>query len=76
MITSTICLDEPKFYLNLVNFDVVVYVTHSANANNMTEKKKRQFGIEPAYHTLYMCSRVVPKFIYLLTWQFCVKMVY
>ena len=29
MITSTICHDEPKFYLNLVNFDVVVYVTHS-----------------------------------------------
>ena len=29
MITSTICCDEPKFYLNLVNFDVVVYVTHS-----------------------------------------------
>ena len=29
MTTSTICHDEPKFYLNLVNFDVVVYVTHS-----------------------------------------------
>ena len=22
MITSTICCDEPKFYLNLVNFDI------------------------------------------------------
>ena len=32
MITSTICCDEPKFYLNLVNFDVEVYVTHSINA--------------------------------------------
>ena len=31
MITSTICQDEPKFYLNLVNFDVVVYMTHSVN---------------------------------------------
>ena len=29
MITSTICRDEPKFYLNLMHFDVVVYVTHS-----------------------------------------------
>ena len=32
MITSTICHDEPKFYLNLVNFDVGVYMTHSVNA--------------------------------------------
>ena len=38
MITSTICHDEPKFYLNLVNFDVVVYVTHSVNASNTKEK--------------------------------------
>ena len=35
MITSTICHDEPKFYLNLVNFDIVVDVTHSVNAINM-----------------------------------------
>ena len=34
MITSTICHDEPKFYLNLVNFDVVVYVTHSVTVIN------------------------------------------
>ena len=32
MITSTICHDEPKFYLDLVNFDIVVYMTHSVNA--------------------------------------------
>ena len=32
MITSTICHDEPKFYLNLVNFDVEVYMTHNINA--------------------------------------------
>ena len=32
MITSTICRDEPKFYLNLVNFVVEVYLTHSINA--------------------------------------------
>ena len=35
MITNTICHDEPKFYLNLVNFDVVVYVTHSVNVINI-----------------------------------------
>ena len=29
MITSTICCDEPKLYLNLVNFDIEVYVTHN-----------------------------------------------
>ena len=34
MTTSTICHDEPKFYLNLVNFDVVVYVTHSVTIIN------------------------------------------
>ena len=39
MITSTICRDEPKFYLNLVNFDVVVYVTHSVNAINIICEK-------------------------------------
>ena len=38
MITSTISLDEPKFYMNLVNFDVVVYVTHSVTANNIKEE--------------------------------------
>ena len=38
MITSTICHDEPKFYLNLVNFDVVVYMTQSVNTNNTKEK--------------------------------------
>ena len=38
MITSTICRDEPKFYLNLVSFDIVVYMTHSVNANNTKEK--------------------------------------
>ena len=59
MITSTICHDEPKFYLNLMHFDVVVYVTHSVNANN-TKKKKRQFGIEIPYHTLYICSWEYP----------------
>ena len=41
MITSTICHDEPKFYLNLVNFDVVVYMTHNINAMgiNMIHRK-------------------------------------
>ena len=34
MITSTICRDEPKFYLKLGDLDVVVYVTHSVNAIN------------------------------------------
>ena len=37
MITSTICRDEPKFYMDLVNFDVVVYVTHSVNAINTSK---------------------------------------
>ena len=35
MITSTICHDEPKFYMDLVNFDVLVYVTLSVNAINI-----------------------------------------
>ena len=43
MITSTICRDEPKFYLNLVNFDVEVYVTHSISAmdSNVRHEKKK-----------------------------------
>ena len=39
MITST----EPKFYLNLVNFDVEVYMTYNINAMDINvrhEKKK------------------------------------
>ena len=39
MTTSTICHDEPKFYLNLVNFDVVVYVTHSVTIINERQGK-------------------------------------
>ena len=65
MITSTICRDEPKFYLNLVNFDVVVYVTHSVNTIN--ERKSDNFGTETTYHTLYTCSWVVPIFIAVFT---------
>ena len=65
MITSTICLDEPKFYLDLVNFDVVIYVTHSVNAINI--KENDNLVLEPTYHTLYTCSWVVPIFIILLT---------
>ena len=68
MITSTICHDEPKFYLNLVNFDVVVYMTHSVNAINIIrEGKSDNFGIGPTYHTLYTCSWVVPIFINVFT---------
>ena len=40
MITSTICRDEPKFYLNLVSFDVVVYVTHNINAMGINVRHK------------------------------------
>ena len=68
MITSTICRDEPKFYLNLVNFDVVVYVTHSVNAINIRrEKKNDNWDTEPTDHTLYTCSWVVPIFITVFT---------
>ena len=35
-----------------MHFDIVVYVTHSVNANNT--KEKWQFGIEIPYHTLYI----------------------
>ena len=42
MITSTICLDEPKFYLNLVNFDVEVYVTHNINAMDINERHEEK----------------------------------
>ena len=41
MITSTICCDEPKFYLNLVNFDVEVYLTHSVNAMGINVRQKK-----------------------------------
>ena len=46
MITSTICCDEPKFYLNLVNFDIVVYMTHSVNA------KKKNDNLVLNQHTI------------------------
>ena len=48
MTTSTICHDEPKFYLNLMHFDVVVYVTHSVNANNIKESD----NLVLKYHTI------------------------
>ena len=46
MTTSTICRDEPKFYLHLVNFDLVVYVTRSVNAN------KGNDNLVFKYHTI------------------------
>ena len=51
MITSTICHDEPKFYMDLVNFDVVVYMTHSVNAiNTRHERKNDNLVLNP--HTI------------------------
>ena len=41
MITSTICHDEPKFYLNLVNFDVEVYVTYNINAMGINVRHEK-----------------------------------
>ena len=68
MTTGTICHDEPKFYLNLVNFDVVAYVTHNVTVINDIKVK---IWYWTNILTLYTCSCVVP--IYILTWQFCVK---
>ena len=48
MTTSTICHDEPKFYLNLMHFDIVIYVTHSVNANNT----KKNDNLVLKYHTI------------------------
>ena len=45
MITSTICHDEPKFYLNLVNFDVEVYVTYNINAMGITVRHEKKMTI-------------------------------
>ena len=55
MITSTICRDEPKFYLNLVNFDVEVYMTHSINAmDSNVNRKNDNLVLNP--HTIpYIC---------------------
>ena len=57
MITSTICHDEPKFYLNLVNFNI--YVTYNTNAMgiNARRDKNNNFGTEPTYHTLCTCGQ-------------------
>ena len=41
-----------------MHFDIVVYVTHSVNANNT--KEKWQFGIGIPYHTLYICNWEYP----------------
>ena len=41
MITSTICHDEPKFYLNLVNFDIEVYVTYNINAMGINVRHEK-----------------------------------
>ena len=72
MTTSTICHDEPKFYLNLMHFDVVVYVTHSVNANNMKEGND---NLVLKYHTIpYIYSNLgVPIFKLYLYGKFCVK---
>ena len=73
MITSTICHDEPKFYLNLVNFDVEVYVTHNINAMDINV---RQFGTEPTYHTLYTCGKASTHIYNCIYIAFCIEMVY
>ena len=41
MITSIICHDEPKFYLDLVNFDVEAYVTHNINAMDINVRHEK-----------------------------------
>ena len=41
MITSTICHDEPKFYLNLVNFDIEVYMTYNINAMDINVRHEK-----------------------------------
>ena len=74
MITSTICHDEPKFYLNLVNFGIVVYVTHNVNAMGINIRhKKWQFGTEPTYPTLYTCSQDSTHIYNCIYIAFCIK---
>ena len=73
MITSTICRDEPKFYMDLVNFDIVVHMTHSVNAINI--KENDNLVLEPTYHTLYTCSWLYPYLCLYLHSKLC-KRVY
>ena len=40
MTTSTICHDEPKFYLNLVNFNV--YMTYNINAMGINVRHEKK----------------------------------
>ena len=78
MITSTICHDEPKFYLNLVNFDVEVYMTYNINTMGISvrHEKKWHFGPEPTYHTLYTCGQYSTHIDNCIYIAFCLKTVY
>ena len=69
MITSTICHDEPKFYLNLVNFDVEVYVTHNINAMGINVRHKKTDNLLLNQHTIPYIHvvRTVPKFMIVFT---------
>ena len=66
MITSTICHDEPKFYLKLVNFDIEVYVTHNINAMDINV---RHDNLVLNQHTIPYIHvvRTVPIFIIVFT---------
>ena len=52
MITSTTCHDEPKFYLNLVNFDVEVYVTHNIDAMGINVRHEKNDNLVLNQHTI------------------------
>ena len=69
MITSIICRDEPKFYLNLVNFDVEVYVTHNINAMDINVRHKKNDNLVLNQHTIpYIhVARTVPTLIIAFT---------
>ena len=69
MITSTICHDEPKFYLNLVNFDIEVYITHSINAMDSNVRHEKNDNLVLNQHTIPYIHvvRTVPIFIIAFT---------
>ena len=76
MITSTIYHDEPKFNLDLVNFDVEVYVTYNINAMDINVRhEKMTIGTEPTYHTLYTCGQDSTHIYNCICIAFCIKMV-
>ena len=78
MITSTICHDEPKFYLNLVNFDVEVYVTYNINAMDINVRHEKNDDLVLNQHTIpYIhVARTVTHTYNCIYIAFCKKMVY